>query len=216
MELTDEMIYAIEEQIKKEFAADSTGHDWWHIHRVIKNALAIAQEEGAKIKLVHVAALLHDVGDHKFHHKENAADTLITNLLSEYKFSADLIQEILEIVKSVSFKGAGVSTIPQTLEAKCVQDADRLDAIGAIGIARAFAFGGNRNRLLYDPSQPPTMHNDFEAYKKDKGHTINHFYEKLLLIKDRMQTETGRKLAEERHHYMEQFLAQFYKEWNCT
>ena len=160
-----------------------------------------------------LSALLHDVGDHKFYKEKDAAEKLISEMLDNAGVSEELKNQVLEIVSNVSYKGANVETRPTSLEGKVVQDADRLDAIGAIGIARAFAYGGNKERLLYHPEQPPVMHNDFEAYKNDKGHTINHFYEKLLLLKDRMQTKSGKEMAEERHQYMEGYLKQFYKEW---
>ncbi len=207
------LIAKVTDQIKHEFEDEGTGHDWWHIHRVVNNALLIANIEGGEKDLIKLSALLHDVGDHKFHKEENAAEILITQILTRFEANNELIKRVIQIVSEVSFKGANTTTRTSSLEAKIVQDADRLDAIGAIGIARAFAYGGNKNRLLFHPEQPPKNHKDFNAYKTDNGHTINHFYEKLLLLKDRMQTKTGRKLAEERHVYMETFLEQFYSEW---
>jgi uncharacterized protein len=213
MTISAELIHRVAEKVKAAFEGEGSGHDWWHIHRVVNNAVMLAHKEGADVEIVHLAALLHDVGDHKFHKEEDAPQKLIRALLSEFEVDSDLVERIIEIVLAVSYKGAGVATIPESLEAKCVQDADRLDAIGAIGIARAFAFGGNRNRLLYDPNQPPVFHQDFATYKSDKGHTINHFYEKLLLLKDRMQTKSGREMAQERHQFMEVFINQFFLEW---
>jgi len=207
------IIEEVKAEIKKQFEGEGTGHDWWHMVRVVNNALTIGREENANLFLVELAAWLHDIGDHKFHKEENAQEILITEILNKIGLEEPLQKEILAIVTSVSYKGANVETIPFSLEGRVVQDADRLDAIGAIGIARAFAYGGNKERLLFHPEQPPVMHNDFAAYKNDKGHTVNHFYEKLLLLKDRMQTETGKRIAEERHVYMESFLSQFYKEW---
>jgi len=207
------IIEEVKVEIKKQFEGEGTGHDWWHMVRVVNNALTIGREENANLFLVELAAWLHDIGDHKFHKEENAQEILITEILNKIGLEEPLQKEILAIVTSVSYKGANVETIPFSLEGRVVQDADRLDAIGAIGIARAFAYGGNKERLLFHPEQPPVMHNDFAAYKNDKGHTVNHFYEKLLLLKDRMQTETGKRIAEERHVYMESFLSQFYKEW---
>jgi len=163
--------------------------------------------------LVELSALLHDVGDHKFHKEENAQEILIKEILNKVNIDKIVQNKVLKIVASVSYKGANIETSPTSIEGKVVQDADRLDAIGAIGIARAFAYGGNKNRLLYHPNEKPVNHADFEAYKNDEGHTINHFYEKLLLLKNRMQTETGKQMAEERHAYMEMFLKPFYKEW---
>ena len=186
------IIEEVKVEIKKQFEGEGTGHDWWHMVRVVNNALTIGREENANLFLVELAAWLHDIGDHKFHKEENAQEILITEILNKIGLEEPLQKEILAIVTSVSYKGANVETIPFSLEGRVVQDADRLDAIGAIGIARAFAYGGNKERLLFHPEQPPVMHNDFAAYKNDKGHTVNHFYEKLLLLKDRMQTETGK------------------------
>jgi uncharacterized protein len=211
--ISPELIATITEEIKHEFSGEGSGHDWWHIQRVVNSAVFIAQQEGADEQLVQLAALVHDLGDHKFHSEVDAPERLIGALLLRHGLAQAEVNKIITIVNSVSYKGAGVATIPKSLEAKCVQDADRLDAIGAIGIARAFAYGGNRNRLIYDPEVLPVMHPNFQDYKNDKGHTINHFYEKLLLLKDRMQTKTGRKLAEERHSFMELFLQQFFSEW---
>ena len=213
MNYESKIIEEVKAEIKKQFEGEGTGHDWWHMVRVVNNALAIGRKEKANLFLVELAAWLHDIGDHKFHKEENAQTILITQILDVVGLDKVTQKEVLGIVASVSYKGAKVDTLPSTIEGKVVQDADRLDAIGAIGIARAFAYGGNKERLLYHPEQPPVMHNDFAAYKNDKGHTINHFYEKLLLLKERMQTETGKRIAEERHVYMEGFLKQFYKEW---
>ena len=207
------IIEEVKAEIKKQFEGEGTGHDWWHMVRVVNNALTIGRKENANLFLVELAAWLHDIGDHKFHKETDAQERLITQILDDVGLKKEIQKEILAIVASVSYKGAKVETLPSSLEGQVVQDADRLDAIGAIGIARAFAFGGNKERLLYHPGQPPVMHNDFQAYKNDKGHTINHFYEKLLLLKERMQTSTGKKMAEDRHVYMESFLSQFYKEW---
>jgi uncharacterized protein len=192
-----EIIEEVKIEIKKQFEGEGTGHDWWHMVRVVNNALTIGRAENANLFLIELSAWLHDIGDHKFHKETDAQERLIAQILDD----VGLDQEVQK------------DTLPSTLEGQVVQDADRLDAIGAIGIARAFAFGGNKERLLYHPEQPPIMHNDFNAYKNDKGHTINHFYEKLLLLKERMQTETGKQMAEERHVYMEGFLKQFYREW---
>ncbi len=208
-----DLLNKVREEIQTIFKGEGSGHDWWHIYRVTETAKSIAKKEKADLFLVELSALVHDLGDHKLFKGENAQEVLISNLLKKLNCDNFLINKILEIVKTVSYKGANVSTTPTSLEGKIVQDADRLDAIGAIGIARAFAFGGHHNRLLYDPTDKPTLHNNFESYKNDKGHTINHFYEKLLLLKDKMQTESGKALAIERHLFMESFLKQFYLEW---
>jgi uncharacterized protein len=210
------LIENITKRIRFDFSGDSSGHDWWHIQRVVTNALIIQNEEGGDRDLIHLAALLHDVGDHKFHKEEDAQEVLITEILSQENCSESLIEKVLTIVKQVSFKGGKENNELDSLEARIVQDADRLDAIGAVGIARAFAFGGNRNRLMYHPDQSPKDFKDFEEYKNDNGHTINHFYEKLLLLKDKMQTASGKRIALQRHEYMEGFLKQFYSEWNVS
>ena len=207
------IIEEVKAEIKKQFEGEGTGHDWWHMVRVVNNALTIGRAENGNLFLIELSAWLHDIGDHKFHKETDAQERLITQILDDVGLKKEIQKEILAIVASVSYKGAKVDTLPSTLEGQVVQDADRLDAIGAIGIARAFAYGGNKERLLYHPKQPPVMHNDFEAYKNDEGHTVNHFYEKLLLLKERMQTSTGKKMAEDRHVYMESFLSQFYREW---
>lgn len=201
--------------LRERLGGDSSGHDWWHIHRVRNNAVTIAKVEGADVALCELAALLHDIADWKFHGGDDTAGPRAAReWLTANGVEAPTIDRVCEIIAGVSFKGAGVATDMSNLEGRCVQDADRLDAIGAIGIARAFAFGGHFGRLMYDPDHPPELHASFAAYKTKSGPTINHFYEKLLLLKDRMQTETGRRLAAERHAFMETYLARFLAEWN--
>ncbi len=200
--------------VKETLAGDSAGHDWYHIERVWKNALLIGRGEQADMFVVELAALLHDIADHKFH----GGDTEIgprTALawLEKLEVEEAIVSHVVEIIRSLSFKGANVPTPMRTLEGMIVQDADRLDAIGAIGIARAFAYGGYKGRMLYDPKMPPEAHDSFDAYKSSNTATINHFYEKLLLLKDRMNTETAKKLAAGRHAHMQAFLDQFYAEW---
>ncbi|QPJ63498.1 MAG: HD domain-containing protein [Candidatus Nitronauta litoralis] len=199
---------------KSHFAEDSSGHDWWHVHRVWNTSISLAESEGADRTIVEIAALLHDVADWKLSEDGEEAGMKKIRALLEKEMKSHEVDHVCNIVENISYKGAGVSTPMATLEGKVVQDADRLDAIGAVGIARAFAYGGNRNRLIHDPEKPPVMHEDFEAYKKNKGASINHFYEKLLLLKDRMNTNSGRKMAVERHQFMEAYLEQFFKEWN--
>ena len=199
--------------VKSVLQGDSSGHDWWHIHRVRKLALMIAKSEGADLFLVELAALLHDVDDWKLAGKE-AEGEKTKKWLQSCGIDNQIIEQICSIIDGVSFKGAGVNTSTNNLECRVLQDADRLDAIGAIGIARTFAYGGSRGRGIYDPGIPPEMHANFENYKKSNAPTINHFYEKLLLLKDQMQTSTGKALAESRHKFMLQFLEQFYAEWN--
>ena len=201
--------------VREKLSGDSSGHDWWHIDRVRRNALHIASAEGADLFITELAALLHDIADWKFHGGDDTAGPRAAReWLIRCEADPATIEQVCEIVATISFKGAGVATEMQTLEGRCVQDGDRLDAIGAVGIARAFAFGGHFGRAMYDPEVPSELHQSFAAYKQKGGPTINHFYEKLLLLKDRMQTATGTRLAQERHQFMETFLAQFFAEWN--
>lgn len=208
------LVDKVRERVRHDFFGEGTGHDWWHIYRVVNNALAIQAREGGDRELIELAALVHDVGDHKFHDEADAQDHLITEMLRELGADEVKIQQVLNVVKQVSFKGGNENLVLDSLEAKIVQDADRLDALGAIGVARAFAYGGRKNRMIYDPDDGPKDFQSFEEYKNDKGHTINHFYEKLLKLKKMMQTETGKKMAFLRHEFMEEFLNQFYREWD--
>ncbi len=201
--------------VESQLAGDGSGHDWWHCFRVWRLSQRIADAEGADRTITELGALLHDIADWKFHGgDESAGPREASEFLGKIGAESKIIDQVCGIIATVSYKGAGVLTPMQTLEGKVVQDADRLDAIGAMGIARAFAYGGNRDRLMYHPDEPPVMHQSFEEYKKNKGHTINHFYEKLLLLKDRMNTKTGRQVAEERHRFMEIYLEQFFEEWD--
>lgn len=202
--------------VREKLAGDSSGHDWWHIDRVRRNAFRLASAEGADPLVTELAALLHDIADWKFHGgDETAGPRAAREWLEQHAVDPQVVDQVCAIISAVSFKGAGVKTDMPTLEGRCVQDADRLDAIGAIGIARAFAFGGHFGRAIYDPEHPPELHDSFAAYKAKGGPSINHFYEKLLLLKDRMQTVSGRRMAEERHRFLETFLAQFFAEWNA-
>jgi uncharacterized protein len=215
MKSREEIISFITEKVKHRFESEGSGHDWWHIERVRLQSLKLAKSESADLFIVELAALLHDVADHKLHGGDVAAGLLlIKNWLNETECPSDVVQEVLEIVSKVSYKGAEVADEPMSIEGQIVQDADRLDAIGAIGIARAFAYGGHKGRLLYHPEEKPELHTDFETYKNSTGHTINHFYEKLMLLKDRMHTKTAMDIAEKRHAFMELFLRQFMKDWD--
>ncbi|MBI1184926.1 HD domain-containing protein [bacterium] len=211
--MNETMLQQTEGFVEKQFANEPSGHDWWHIKRVTQLAEKLAQAEGADVNLCKMAALLHDLDDWKFNQAGDEPQKA-KEWLQGLGLDANQIARVLEIIKTVSYKGAGVATVPTTLEGQCVQDADRLDAIGAIGIARTFAYGGHKGHAMYQPDVPPQMHQDFEAYKTKTSHTINHFYEKLLLLQDRMNTATARKIAAERHSYMEQFLDRFFAEWN--
>ena len=201
--------------VEEKLAGEGSGHDWWHIYRVWNLAKNIAGQEGANLIIVELSALLHYIADWKFHNGDDSiGPKLAEQFLVENQVERRVIDPVIEIITSISYKGAGVPTPMNTLEGKVVQDADRLDAIGALGIARTFAYGGHKNRLIYHPEEKPVLHQSFEDYKKNDGHTINHFYEKLLLLKDRMNTASGKRLAEARHQFMQAYLDQFYKEWD--
>ena len=203
------------EFVKQELQHAEAGHDWWHIERVWKSAKAIAQEENVDLLVVEFAALLHDIADAKFHNgDEEIGPQKAGDFLKSVAVDEAIIHHVQEIIRNMSFKsslGALKFTSPEML---VVQDADRLDAIGAIGIARAFTYGGFKNRELYNPAIKPALNQSKEAYKNTTAPTINHFYEKLLLLKDKMNTVTGTRIALQRHHFMEAYLEQFYGEWN--
>ncbi len=210
-----EIIQATAAYVRQTLEGEGSGHDWWHIVRVWNLAKRIGAIEGADPFVVELAALLHDIADWKFHDGDLGAGARVARVwLEKQPVPKEIIVHICDIVEHVSYKGAGVATEMATLEGKIVQDADRLDAIGAIGIARTFAYGGHKNREMYNPEMPPTLHQSFEEYKNSIGTTINHFYEKLLLLKDRMNTATAKQIALERHQYMKEYLERFYKEWN--
>jgi len=200
--------------VRKEQEGESSGHDWWHTYRVWKLAEQISKSESADSFIVQLAALLHDIADHKFNNGDlKAGRSIITDHLSTLGINQDSIEFINDIVENISFKGANVEESALSIEGKIVQDADRLDAIGAVGIARAFAYGGFSNRVIYNPDIKPEIHSDFQSYRSNTAPSINHFYEKLLLLKDRMHTTSAKKIAEERHRFMEQYLNQFFNEW---
>ena len=199
--------------IKQEFGDDSSGHDWWHIYRVWKNAISICERERADLFIVELAALLHDLDDWKFNESEDETPRRAQAWMEACGVDSQINQTVCEIIMHVSYKGAQVENKMNTLEGFIVQDADRLDAIGAIGIGRAFAYGGYKSRPMYDPETENQMHASFEQYKNSKSATINHFYEKLLLLKDKMNTATAKKIAEQRHEIMLKFLEQFMNEW---
>lgn len=210
-----ETIGAAEEYVRQLLSGEGSGHDWWHILRVWNNAKHIATLEQADMYVVELAALLHDIGDHKFHNgDETVGPRMARAWMEQQQVEETTIAHVCSIIKDLSFKGAGTSSAMPTLEGRVVQDADRLDAIGAIGIARTFAYGGHKNREMYNPEVRPVEHQSFEAYKSSTAPTINHFYEKLLLLKDRMHTETAKNMARQRHAYMLEFLDQFYAEWD--
>jgi len=208
-----DIIQKTADYIQREFADDSSGHDWWHIYRVWKNAITICEHEKADSFIVQLAALLHDLDDWKFNDSGDETPLRARAWLDWLAIDPTVAEAVCRIILHISYKGAGVQNKMDSLEGFIVQDADRLDAIGAIGIARAFAYGGYKNRSLYDPDSPPQVHQTFEQYKNSKSATINHFYEKLLLLKDMMNTATAKRIAEQRHDVMVQFLDQFMHEW---
>ena len=192
------------------------GHDWFHIERVYNNALLIAKKEDVDVLVVSLAALLHDIADSKFHDGDDAVGPRIAReFLFKENVSSEIIEHVVHIIANMSFNKSLDGALAFTSkELEVVQDADRLDAIGAIGIARCFNYGGFKNRALYNPEIAPNLHMSKEEYKQSTAPTINHFYEKLLLLKDTMNTKTGKQIAQERHTYMEGFLEQFYAEWH--
>ncbi|MGQ2983547.1 HD domain-containing protein [Flavobacterium sp.] len=200
--------------VKAQLAHAEGGHDWFHIERVYNNAMLIAKGEECDLLVVQLGALLHDIADSKFHDgDETVGPTLAWRFLSAQGVAEETIIHVVNIIENISFKGGNFEKKFDSVELNIVQDADRLDALGAIGIARAFNYGGFKNRALYDPAIAPNLSMDKEEYKKSTAPTITHFYEKLMLLKDRMNTPTGKKIAESRHNYMEGFLEQFFGEW---
>jgi uncharacterized protein len=203
------------EFVKEKLEGAEAGHDWFHIERVWKLSQKITEGENCNNEVVELGALLHDIADPKFHNgDETIALKVSREFLENEDVSENTIEQVLFIIKNISFKNRAEAPKDLPLELKIVQDADRLDAIGAIGIARTFNFGGFKNNLMYHPDIEPKLNMSKEEYKKSDGTTINHFYEKLLLLKDLMNTDKGKELAQERHDVMLKFLDQFYKEWN--
>ena len=201
--------------VKNQLAHAEGGHDWFHIERVYKNALLIAEEEECDLTVVKLAALLHDIADSKFHGgDESVGPKTARTFLESQNVKEDIILHVIAIIENISFKGGNFEKKFNSKELEIVQDADRLDAIGAIGIARTFNYGGFKNRPLYNPNIQPNLNMNKDEYKNSKTPKIKHFYEKLLLLKDKMNTETGKKIAKKRHDFMVHFLAQFYAEWD--
>jgi uncharacterized protein len=200
--------------VKEALQNAESGHDWFHIERVYKNSCLIAESEDCNLLVVTLGALLHDIADSKFHKgDETVGPALAKGFLEKELVSKEVIDHVIKIIENISFKGGNEQQSFHSKELEIVQDADRLDAIGAIGIARAFNYGGFKNRKIYDPKIKPNLNLTKEEYKNSTAPTINHFYEKLLLLKDKMNTKTGKKLAQKRHDLMEIYLKQFYKEW---
>ncbi len=209
----ENLIQQTADYVQSYFEQEGSGHDWWHIYRVWQMTRRIAMKEDANLFFVEMAALLHDLDDWKLTSHSNSKTVAWMNQIRLNESDHTRIQTIID---EVSFKGAEVDTTPNSPEARVVQDADRLDAMGAIGIARTFAYGGHKNRLIFDPEVQPQMHASFSDYQKSTAPTINHFYEKLLLLKDRMNTKTGQKIAKKRHQFMELYLKHFFQEWNMN
>ncbi len=191
------------------------GHDWFHIQRVLNNAKLIVKTENADGFIVSLSALLHDIADSKFYNgDETIGPKKATEFLMAQNIDSVIIEHVVQIIKNISFKGGNVDRTFTSIELDIVQDADRLDAIGAIGIARCFNYGGFKNREIFNPKILPKLNMTKEEYKNSNAPSINHFYEKLLLLKDKMNTKTGRRLATKRHQFMEQYLEEFYAEWD--
>ncbi|TDE04910.1 HD domain-containing protein [Flavobacterium hiemivividum] len=201
--------------VKEKLKNAEGGHDWFHIERVYKNALLIANDEVCDETVVKLGALLHDIADSKFNDGDEAVGPEIARTFLEAEgVEEEITNHVIKIIENISYKGGNVKKDFSSIELDIVQDADRLDAIGAIGIARAFNYGGFKNRGMYDPKIAPNLKMTKEEYKKSTAPTFNHFYEKLLLLKDKMNTASGKAIAAERHRYMETFMAQFYAEWD--
>ncbi|WP_102346478.1 HD domain-containing protein [Bacillus sp. Marseille-P3661] len=198
--------------VRTQLENEASGHDWWHIDRVTKMARQLAEKEGADVFICELAALLHDIADEKLNESEEMGIQRVKEWLYSQQTPETIVQTVLEIITTMSFKGGNRPPM-KTLEGMVVQDADRLDALGAIGIARTFAFAGSKGELLYDPSITPRLQMTKEEYRTGKSTAVNHFYEKLLKLKDLMNTKAAKQVAEERHCLMEEFLEHFYKEW---
>lgn len=208
------IVEATIEFVKSQLADVESGHDWWHVYRVWKNSITIAEHEQVDMLVVELGALLHDVADAKFHNgDETAGPRKAGEFLNNLGIDAVTQNHVIDIIRNISFKNTFETKAFTSRELEVVQDADRLDALGAIGIARTFNYGGYRNREIYNPSVPPNMNMDMETYKKSTSPTLNHFYEKLLLLKDLMNTQSGKRMAEGRHVFLEQFLERFHQEW---
>ncbi len=214
MQEPHQIINQTKEFVKQQLEKAEAGHDYWHILRVLKLSEKIAQTEGGNLFVIRLGALLHDIADAKFHNgDETIGPKIADDFLQSLSVDLDTIAHIVAIIENISFKNSFNGQKFTSLELQIIQDADRLDAIGAIGIARAFVYGGYKNNPIYNPDLKPNLHMTKEEYKKGDTSTINHFYEKLLKLKDMMNTQTAKKMAEERHQFMLQYLDQFYKEW---
>ena len=209
------LIAAIANEVRAKLGAESSGHDWWHIQRVWRMARRLGQNYDVDMLVVELAALLHDIADWKLHGgDETIGPRVARSILEKHRVQEEVIQAVSSIISEISFKGAGVASEPSTMEGKIVQDADRPDAIGAIGIARAFAYGGYVRQTMHDPDTRPAIHMSKEEYISNRSSTINHFYEKLLLLVDRMNTREAKDIAQNRNEYMQAYIQRFDQEWN--
>lgn len=200
--------------IEARLSGEGSGHDWWHVYRVWKSSINISEQENVDLFVVELAALLHDIADWKFHNgNDDVGPRMSREWLEKLSVDENVISHVCQIIKDISFKGSGVKNKIKTIEGMVVQDADRLDAIGAIGIGRTFAYGGHKGREMYNPKIKPVRHKTSEHYKSNQSPTINHFYEKLLLLKDLMNTKTAKRMAKKRHKIMKKFLDSFLQEW---
>lgn len=210
------IINKTKEYVKSKLGGEGTGHDWFHTLRVYKTSVFMGEKENADLFVVGLTSLLHDIADWKFNDgNSDIGPSLSRQWLESLSVDDNIINMVCKIIRTMSFKGGTTNAQQETIEGKVVQDADRLDAIGAIGIARTFAYGGYKERELYNPNISPQKYDNFEQYKKSDGTTINHFYEKLLLLKDLMNTESGKSMAKDRHKFMVDYLDQFFREWDC-
>jgi uncharacterized protein len=208
-----ELVKKTADMVKSKFLGEGSGHDWWHMYRVWTLAKKIAEKEDVNMEIVELGALLHDIADYKFHDgNESLGGEVTREWLESLGAKEDLINEVVHIVDNISFKGSTFSKM-ESLEGKVVRDADRLDALGAIGIARCFTVGGSMGNEIYNPEIKPRLNLSKEEFKKHNGTQINHFYEKLLLLKDAMNTKTGKELAIHRHEFLEKYLEEFFEEW---
>ncbi|MFN2395665.1 MAG: HD domain-containing protein [Bacteroidales bacterium] len=208
------IIKKTEDFVKKELSDAESGHDWWHIWRVWKLSVKIAQSEQVDLFVVELGALLHDIADSKFHDgNETLGPQKTLSFLESLGVDEFVIDHVVKIVANISFSAGKEKQSFRSKELDIVQDADRLDALGAVGIARAFNYGGFKNREIFNPDIKPNLNMTKEEYKRNNAPTINHFYEKLLLLKDKMNTDTGKKMAIQRHEFLEKYLEQFYQEW---
>jgi uncharacterized protein len=215
--MQSQVIKETAEYVREQLKQESSGHDWWHIYRVWQMARYLATTEPAADRfVVELAALLHDIADWKFHDgDETLGPQMANDWLGHFSLGSQVTDHVCDIIRHISFKGAGVATPMRSIEGMIVQDADRIDALGAIGIARTFAFGSYKGSQIHDPEQTPRLHTTIEQYKARTSTTINHFYEKLLLLKDRMNTQAARVIAMRRHKIMEEFLREFLLEWDA-